>query len=171
MKEIPLVGYADKFSLEPDETINFKVSSNSTRPYSARLVRVISGDPNPEGPGLIEEELDASFNGKHPSRKQDIQTGSYIKVDTKSSLKDLKSFTFGATIWPTMPNKYLQTMISTFDTSSKTGIILEIGSKVRKDFSIKDVHTSDEAFVTGTFAGIIPAINIDGYKISNGIRG
>jgi len=40
-----------------------------------------------------------------------------------------------------------------------------------KDFSIKDVHTSDEAFVTGTFAGIIPAINIDGYKISNGIRG
>ncbi|MEC7806183.1 MAG: N,N-dimethylformamidase large subunit, partial [Pseudomonadota bacterium] len=127
MKEIPLVGYADKFSLEPGETINFKVSSNSTRPYSARLVRVISGDPNPEGPGLIEEELDASFNGKYPSRKQDIQTGSYIKVDTKSSLKDLKSFTFGATIWPTMPNKYLQTIISTFDTSSKTGIIIEIG--------------------------------------------
>jgi len=40
-----------------------------------------------------------------------------------------------------------------------------------RDFSIKHVHTSDEAFVTGTFAGIIPAINIDGYKISNGIRG
>ena len=40
-----------------------------------------------------------------------------------------------------------------------------------RDFSIEDVHTSDEAFVTGTFAGIIPVINIDGYKISNGIRG
>jgi len=40
-----------------------------------------------------------------------------------------------------------------------------------RDFSIKHVHTSDEAFVTGTFAGIIPAINIDGHKISNGIRG
>jgi len=40
-----------------------------------------------------------------------------------------------------------------------------------KDFSIEDVHRSDEAFVTGTFAGIIPAINIDGYKISDGIRG
>ena len=40
-----------------------------------------------------------------------------------------------------------------------------------RDFSIEDVHTSDEAFVTGTFAGIIPAINIDGFKISNGIRG
>ncbi|MDP7194857.1 MAG: aminotransferase class IV [SAR202 cluster bacterium] len=40
-----------------------------------------------------------------------------------------------------------------------------------KDFKIKDVHSADEAFVTGTFAGIIPAVNIDGYKISNGIRG
>ena len=42
---------------------------------------------------------------------------------------------------------------------------------LEKDFCIEDVHGSDEAFVTGTFAGIIPAINIDGYKISNGKRG
>ena len=41
----------------------------------------------------------------------------------------------------------------------------------QKDFKITDVYNADEAFVTGTFAGIIPAINIDGYKISNGIRG
>jgi len=40
-----------------------------------------------------------------------------------------------------------------------------------RDFRIEDVHSSDEAFVTGTFAGIIPAVNIDGYKISNGVRG
>ena len=40
-----------------------------------------------------------------------------------------------------------------------------------KDFKVEDLYTSDEAFVTGTFAGIIPVINIDSYKISNGIRG
>jgi len=40
-----------------------------------------------------------------------------------------------------------------------------------KDFKIKDVHCADEAFVTGTFAGIIPAVNIDGHKISGGVRG
>ena len=40
-----------------------------------------------------------------------------------------------------------------------------------KDFKVEDLYTSDEAFVTGTFAGIIPAINIDGYKISNCVRG
>ena len=117
MKDIPLVGYADKFSLEPDEKINFKVSSKSTKPYSAKLIKVISGDPNPEGPGLIEEDLEADFNGLHPSIKKDIQTGSHIEVDTKSSLNDLKSFTFGATIWPTLPKKHPQTIISNFDSS------------------------------------------------------
>ena len=40
-----------------------------------------------------------------------------------------------------------------------------------KDFRIKDVHTSNEAFVTGTFAGIIPAVEIDGLKLSSGKRG
>ena len=40
-----------------------------------------------------------------------------------------------------------------------------------RDFKIKDIYTSDEVFVTGTFAGIIPGINIDGYKISNGVKG
>ena len=34
-----------------------------------------------------------------------------------------------------------------------------------------DVHSSNEAFVTGTFAGIIPAIEIDGQAISGGKRG
>jgi len=41
----------------------------------------------------------------------------------------------------------------------------------QKDFSIMDVHSSNEAFVTGTFAGIIPAIKIDGKAISGGKRG
>ncbi|GIS47777.1 MAG: hypothetical protein Ct9H90mP20_4470 [Candidatus Neomarinimicrobiota bacterium] len=33
-----------------------------------------------------------------------------------------------------------------------------------KNFSIDDVYTANEAFVTGTFAGITPAVEIDGGK-------
>ena len=40
-----------------------------------------------------------------------------------------------------------------------------------KDFTTADVHSADEAFVTGTFAGIIPAVEIDGKRISGGTRG
>ena len=40
-----------------------------------------------------------------------------------------------------------------------------------KDFRIEDVHSADEAFVTGTFAGIIPVVEIDMKEISSGKRG
>ena len=40
-----------------------------------------------------------------------------------------------------------------------------------KNFKVKYTHSADEAFVTGTFAGIIPVTKIDDHKISNGIRG
>lgn len=40
-----------------------------------------------------------------------------------------------------------------------------------KNFSITDAHTASEAFVTGTFGGIIPVKEIDGNLLSGGIRG
>ena len=40
-----------------------------------------------------------------------------------------------------------------------------------KEFSVKDVHSADEVFVTGTFAGIIPVISVDGFVVGNGTRG
>ena len=40
-----------------------------------------------------------------------------------------------------------------------------------KEFSVKDVHGADEVFVTGTFAGIIPVISVDGLVVGNGTRG
>ena len=40
-----------------------------------------------------------------------------------------------------------------------------------KNFKLKDVHDADEVFVTGTFAGIIPVVSVDGIIIGNGERG
>ena len=37
-----------------------------------------------------------------------------------------------------------------------------------KDFLIKDVYNADEAFVTGTFSGIIPVVEIDEHKFNIG---
>ena len=39
---------------------------------------------------------------------------------------------------------------------------------LEKDFSLTDVYNADEAFVTGTFAGLIPVNEIDGRAISSG---
>ena len=40
-----------------------------------------------------------------------------------------------------------------------------------KNFLVDDVVNADEAFVTGTFAGVIPVVNIDGKKIGDENRG
>jgi len=40
-----------------------------------------------------------------------------------------------------------------------------------KNFNVEDVHTADEVFVTGTFAGVIPVISVDDKIIGDGTRG
>ena len=40
-----------------------------------------------------------------------------------------------------------------------------------KDFSLTDVYGAEEAFVTGTFAGLVPVTDVDGRKIGEGKRG
>jgi len=50
------------------------------------------------------------------------------------------------------------------------GLALEVAREagidaIEKDFSLTDVYGADEAFVTGTFAGIVPVREIDGRKL------
>ena len=50
------------------------------------------------------------------------------------------------------------------------GVALEVARDagipaIEKDFSLTDVYGADEAFVTGTFAGIVPVREIDGRKL------
>jgi branched-chain amino acid aminotransferase len=53
------------------------------------------------------------------------------------------------------------------------GLALEIAREagipaIEKDFSLTDVYGADEAFVTGTFAGIVPVRQVDGRKLTHG---
>ena len=101
---IPLVGYSDRLSARPGETIAFKVSSHLDAPYDAHLVRIISADPNPEGPGIVEEDLSAIFAASYASRAQPFAPGSYARSDTEARFPDLSGITLLATIWPTLPS-------------------------------------------------------------------
>jgi branched-chain amino acid aminotransferase len=38
-------------------------------------------------------------------------------------------------------------------------------------FSLTDVYSAREAFVTGTFAGVVPVRSVDGRTIGAGVRG
>ena len=93
MKNIPLIGYTDKLSLRPGETVSFKVSSTLKESFSASLKRSISADPNPKGIGIVEKDASKYFKtSSFKSRKQSFNPGSYaisktpIKVSVKKNL-------------------------------------------------------------------------------------
>jgi branched-chain amino acid aminotransferase len=53
------------------------------------------------------------------------------------------------------------------------GKVIEVCEKngipvLQKNFSLVDVYDADEAFVTGTFAGLIPVRSVDGRTIGDG---
>ncbi|MDC1442747.1 hypothetical protein N8248_08610, partial [Rhodospirillaceae bacterium] len=127
MEVIPITGYADRFSLQPGEKIDFKVSSTSKEQYSAKLIRVISGDPNPKGPGIIEEDIVSDVTGSYPSRYQVTNLGSYIKIPNHQSFKTATGITIGASIWPTNTNVTDQCIISLCNSEQDAGIAIFIG--------------------------------------------
>jgi N,N-dimethylformamidase len=75
-KELPITGYLDRFSHRPGEIFTAFVSVRDGGIYHARLVRVLSGDPNPNGPGVRFEDLSHRFDQSFTGRHQPIQLGS-----------------------------------------------------------------------------------------------
>ena len=56
------------------------------------------------------------------------------------------------------------------------GVVLELCEELgivarEKNFSLTDVYSAQEAFVTGTFAGLVPVVDVDGRTIGDGKRG
>ncbi|MBP0463066.1 N,N-dimethylformamidase large subunit [Roseomonas sp. PWR1] len=79
-KVLPITGYLDRFSHRPGERFEARVSLREPGPARARLVRVISGDPNPEGPGLRFEDLSQRFDHVFEGRSQPIRRGSHALI-------------------------------------------------------------------------------------------
>ena len=145
---LPITGYPDRYSVAPGETIAFKVSSAVQAPYEARLVRVISGDPNPDGPGMREEPVEAAFAGSYPSRVQPIHNGSWARVSAAAPLDALQSFTVTATVWPTLPCLgRRQVLVSRLDAATGAGFTLEIDAEGSVTATLCDGNTSATARV------------------------
>jgi N,N-dimethylformamidase len=125
---LPLAGYANRLSVRPGETIEFKISSQQSAPFGARLVRVVCADANPEGPGLREEPVASSLEGTYASRRQPVHAGSYARIDRTRDLSGEGQLTFIATIWPTTPGSgRRQGILSAYDPNVRIGFALAIG--------------------------------------------
>ncbi len=122
-----IAGYTDKISVRPGETIAFKIScEDGPAEYDARLVRLICNDAHPKGPGIIERPVPSSFEGHHRGQRQAIRLGSWALIDRRPVLDRLASFTIHAMIWPTLPGRGRQVLVSTWSPVSMTGFSLAL---------------------------------------------
>ena len=113
MKNIPLIGYSDKLSLRPGETVSFKVSSTFKKSFSASLKRSISADPNPKGIGIVEKDASKYFKtSSFKSRKQSFNPGSYAICKTPIKVSIKKNLNLSVIIFPTLSSSKQQTILA-----------------------------------------------------------
>ena len=115
-----IVGYTDRLSVRPDERIRFMVSCDLPT-YDADIVRLVHGDDNPLGPGFKEEHVRTSVDGQYPGRKQAINAGSYVIVPDHEALRLTGGFTLQAWIYPTLPQKGVQSILTKWSASEGKG--------------------------------------------------
>ena len=83
MQDVFIAGYSDKLSARPSETITFFVSSRAVSDFKATLHRSISADPNPDGPGIVEQDASIYFrSSSFASRYQGFTPGSFAQSTT-----------------------------------------------------------------------------------------
>lgn len=126
LREAEVWGYADRLSVAPGETIEFKVSCAHEGTYRADIVRLINGDTNPAGPGFTEVVEAAEINGEYPARYQRIDAGSYVLVEDGGALALDGPFTLHAFICPTTPHKADQVVLGKYVDGVHTGYALAV---------------------------------------------
>jgi N,N-dimethylformamidase len=145
-----ILGYSDKLSVRPGETIAFMVSCETADRFEASIVRLIHGDVNPAGPGFKEERMATDVEGFHAGRKQAIHNGSYVVVPRRPALDQLRSFTLQTMVWPTTPEKGRQSLIAWWDDGDKRGFVLGIDQASGLSFRVGDGSGSIEEVASGT---------------------
>ena len=112
IKRPPLLGYADRLSARPGDEVQIKVSSALLGSYQASLVRIVSADPNPDGIGIVEHDVESDFQGSYPARSQDFTPGSYMAAKLPDTATLPKEFFVSAKIWPTLISRGSQIVFS-----------------------------------------------------------
>ena len=144
-----IVGYGDRWSVQPDEPIRFMVSCEPPT-YRADIVRLIHGDESPEGPGFKEEVISTAIAGDYPGRKQVIRNGSYLIVPYSPVLSLTDSFTLQAWIYPTTPEKGAQGVITKWSDSGGVGYGLFVDQDGGLSLWLGDQGGTVERVSTGT---------------------
>jgi N,N-dimethylformamidase beta subunit-like, C-terminal/Concanavalin A-like lectin/glucanases superfamily len=167
-----LVGYADRMSVQPGESIRFMVSTEEPQ-YRAEMARLIHCDPNPKGPGFKEQLIGTPVSGTYAGQKKELEIGSYVAVPHSPLLDLTESLTLQAWIYPTTPQKGVQGILTKWCSRDRAGYALlidEDGSlalwigdgngQVQKVQTETELESSRWYFVSGSYDASAGRLNV-----------
>lgn len=124
--EAAVMAYADRRSVRPGGTIDFKASCVGAETYRVDMVRLHSPavGPGPHTPDFREEVLDSPVGGERPAVQQPIYPGSYVLAPGRGGAGLPDGFTVCLNVCPTRLESGRQVLFSAFDDRTQTGIAL-----------------------------------------------
>jgi len=143
-----VVGYADRLSVRQGEKIRFMVSSGVDT-YKASLVRLQHGDLNPAGPGFKAHPIQSSVEGSYTGREQQLFSGSYVMIPNVPKWHVPESFSLQTWIYPTIPHKGTQDLLTQWNEHKNPGYRLFITEDGDLAFSIRDAEGRIDQIRTG----------------------
>lgn len=131
-----VMGYADRWSVAPGDTICFMVSCLGGDAFTARIMRLKQPEAGKLATPFAPEEVDAACNGVHSGRLQTIPIGSLAVLPAHPALDLSTGATLACYLMPTTPEKGRQAIMGHWNEATQTGIGLEIGG----GWGAKSVH-------------------------------
>ena len=146
-----ILGYADRWTLRPGETVGFKVSCDGVRRYRADIVRLVCGDDSPAGPGF--KETPVAGLGEREGRRQPVEVGSFGRVGSDDRLDFDGPFAVSVTIFPTMPGAGEQCLFARArpDRRAGWGLFIDGDSRMR-------LRIGDGQGLFGELGGDVPVV-------------
>ncbi len=121
-----VMGYCDRWSVAPGDTVRFMVSCLDADRYDVAIVRLKQPDAGPLATPFAPEPVAAPCNGPRRGRAQAIPAGSLAVVPAHPALAAAGSFTLAAYVFATTPTKGRQALLGTWCEADQTGYGLEL---------------------------------------------
>lgn len=145
MTNTRIFGYADPLNPKAGQSVDFMISVEGSQQVEARLVRLLHGDENPEGPGFIEKEVEVDLPHRLEVKRQYTQIGSFARcADPDSRLDGLGSFTLFAHVYPTLPKSERQMIMGRWSIEGNKGYGLGINPEGHVSLWVGDGHAVDQ---------------------------
>ena len=97
---LSLEGYSSEMVVHPGDTFDVMLSGDGDAHLD--VVRLVHGDPSPQGPGYKEESAPWAGRDDVALSRQELDLGSFLRIESSEALAIDEDFAFGAWIYPTL---------------------------------------------------------------------